>query len=497
MSKHAAQATAADGRGRWWALIALCLGVLMIALNVTIVNVALPSIRLDLRFSEASLVWVVNAYLVTFGGFLILGGRLGDLFGRRRFFLLGIAFFTLASLGCGIATSPGLLVAARSGQGLGGAIVSAVALSQIMNLFTEAPMRAKMLGIYVFVSAGGGSFGLLLGGILTTALSWHWIFLINVPIGVGVYALCFALLPHDDRRPTGGHLDVAGAVTATTSLMLAIYAIVNANQAGWTSAPTLTLLTSAGILLVLFVGIEARVQTPLIPLELFRIRNLTVASIANVLLAVAVLAWNFFSALYLQLVLQFSPLQVGLAFLPANLTIAAMSLVVSPTLVIRFGIRRPLVIGMLLAGVGLAFFARAPLSVNVVLDVLPGMLLLGLGAGMSYSPLLFSALSSVAPCNAGAASGIVSTSFTMGGAVGLSVLASIAAARTDKLLVSGADLPFALSGGYQVAFCIGAVFAALAALISGVFLRKRQQPYPDSEHLDAEMPRNICDDARS
>lgn len=469
----------------------------MISINGTVVNIALPSIRLDLRFSENSLVWVVNAYLITYGGFLLLGGRLGDFFGRRRLFLLGVMLFTLASLGCGLATSPRSLVAARSAQGLGSAIVSAVALSQIMNLFTEATKRAKALGIYVFVGAGGGSLGLLLGGGVTSALSWHWIFLVNVPIGVGVYALCVALLPRDARNnSTHVRLDVAGAATAIVSMMLAVYAIVNGNHVGWSSSQTLAVLAIAGGLLALFVRIESKAQTPLMPLALFRIRNLAVVNISGVFLAAAMLAWSYISALYLQLVLQLNPLEVGLVCLPANLAIAVMSVAVSPTLVMRFGIKRTLVSGMLIAGVGLALLARAPMSANVVLDVLPGILFLGLGAGMAYNPLLLSALGSVALCNSGAASGIINTTFTMGGALGLSVLASIADARTSHLLASGADLPLALSGGYQLAFCIGAVFATLAALISGAFLRDTKQQHQSRKNV---CNRTLCirDDAKS
>lgn len=494
MSKHAVQATGVDVRARWRAFTVLCLGALMTSINAMSVNVALPSIRLDLHFTEASLVWVTNAYVAASGGFLLLVGRLGDLFGRRQLFLVGITIFTLASLGCGLATSPGLLVAARFGQGLGGAIVWSMALSQIMNLFTEAPKRAKALGIYVFVIAGGNSIGLLLGGILTSALSWHWIFLVHVPIGAVVCAMCIALLPHGGGTPTRGRLDVAGAVTITTSLMLAVYAIVSGNQAGWSSAQTLTLLGGAGALLILFVGIEARAQTPLIPLELFRIRNLKVVTIGAMLLAAAMLTWNYVSALYLQLVLQLSPFQVGLAFLPANLTSAVMALVVSPPLVVRLGIKRPLVAGMLIAGIGLSLLARAPVSGNVVGDVIPGMVLLGLGSGVAYHPLLLCALCSVAPYNSGVASGIINTSLMMGGALGLSILVRIAAARTEHLLVSGASVPYALSSGYQIAFSVAAVFVALAALICGVFLRNEQQVDVAIENIGTGIARGICDD---
>jgi EmrB/QacA subfamily drug resistance transporter len=260
-------------RKRWLALMVLCLGVLMIVLDTTIVNVALPSIRTDLGFSETSLVWVVNAYMVTFGGLLLLGGRLGDLYGHRKLFLLGIILFTLASAACGLADTQTLLIIARAVQGMGGAVVSAVALSLIMNLFTEPGDRAKAMGVYGFVCAGGGSIGVLLGGLLTNAFSWHWIFLVNLPIGVAVYALCIGLLPDARGQAHGERLDVAGAITVTTSLMLAVYAIVNGNEAGWTSMQTLGELGAALALLAIFIGVEARVRDPLMPLALFRLRN--------------------------------------------------------------------------------------------------------------------------------------------------------------------------------------------------------------------------------
>ncbi|NYH15615.1 MFS family permease [Paraburkholderia bryophila] len=314
------------GRQRWLALIVLCLGVLMIVLDTTIVNVALPSIAADLGFTETSLVWVVNAYMLTFGGCLLLGGRLGDLYGHRKLFLGGITLFTLASLACGMANSQGLLVCARAVQGLGGAIVSAVSLSLIMNLFTEPGERAKAMGVYGFVCAGGGSIGVLLGGLLTNLLSWHWIFLVNLPIGIAVYALCVALLPSARGHAHGERLDVAGAVSVTASLMLAVYAVVNGNEAGWTSLQTLGLLFAALALLAVFLVIEARVQHPLMPLGLFRLRNVATANVVGVLWAAAMFAWFFISALYLQRVLGYRPLQVGLAFLPANLIMAFFSL---------------------------------------------------------------------------------------------------------------------------------------------------------------------------
>ena len=460
-----------DGRTRWFALIVLCLGSLMIVLDTTIVNVALPSIREDLGFSQTSLAWVVNAYLLTFGGFLLLGGRLGDLFGHRRLFLSGIALFTLASLACGLATSRAFLVTARAIQGLGGAVVSAVSLSLMMSLFTEPAERAKAMGVFGFVAAGGGSIGVLLGGILTDVLDWHWIFLVNVPIGVAVCAVSLRLLPAGRGASAHGRLDVAGAVTVTGALMLAVYAIVNGNQAGWTSGRTVGLLAAAAALLSLFLGIEARVRSPLMPLGLFRLRNVATANVVGVLWAAAMFAWFFLSALYLQLVLGYSPLQVGLAFLPANLIMGAFSLGLSAKLVMRFGIRRPLGVGLSLAALGLLLFVRAPVDGSFAADVLPSMVLLGFGAGIAFNPLLLAAMSDVAPGEAGLASGVVNTAFMMGGALGLAVLASLAASRTDSLLASGEDPLFALNGGYHVAFLAGAVFAVAAATLGTVLLR--------------------------
>ena len=470
-----------DDRKRWLALIILCLGDLMIVLDATIVNVALPSIRTDLGFTETSLVWVVNAYMLTFGGFLLLGGRLGDLFGHRRLFLLGIAFFTAASLACGLAGSQGLLIVARAVQGLGGAVVSAVALSLIMVLFTEPAERAKAMGIFGFVMAGGGSIGVLLGGVITDAFSWHWIFLVNLPVGAAVFALGLALIPAGRGAAGTGRLDVGGAVTVTMSLMLAVYAIVNGNAAGWTSVQTIALLAVGAALLALFLGIEAQVRAPLMPLGLFRLRNVAVANVVGVLWAAAMFAWFFISALYMQLVLGYSPMQVGLAFLPANLIMGAFSLGLSAKMVMRFGIRGPLAIGLLLGAAGLSLFARAPADGTFLIDVLPGMLLLGVGAGVAFNPVLLAAMSDVGPSESGLASGVVNTAFMMGGALGLAILVSFADARTGDLLASGDAAPAALADGYHVAFILGAVFAAGASLLSAVLLRPGlRTPAPES-----------------
>ena len=464
-----------DSRSRWLALLIVCLGDLMIVLDVTIVGVALPSIREDLGFSETSLAWVVNAYLLTFGGFLLLGGRLGDLFGHRRLFLAGITLFTLASLACGLAGSQATLIAARAVQGVGGAIVSAVALSLIVTLFTEPGERAKAMGFFGFVAAGGGSIGVLLGGLLTDAFSWSWIFLVNVPIGIAVVVFSLLVLP-GGRGISGVRLDIAGAVVVTASLMVAVYAIVNGNEVGWTTVQTLGLLAVAAVLLGLFLWIELHVEAPLVPLGLFRLRNLAISNVVGVLWAAAMFAWFFLSALYLQLVLGYTPMEVGLAFLPGNIIMAVFSLGLSAKLVMRFGIRRPLGLGLGLAAVGLLLFARAPVDGTFAIDVLPSMVLLGFGAGMAFNPLLLAAMGDVSQEEAGLASGVVNTAFMMGGALGLAVLASLAASRTDALTGDGANELEALTGGYHVAFLVGAIFAAGAAALGGFLLRPKEMP---------------------
>lgn len=466
-----------EGRARWPALILLCLGELMIVLDTTIVNVALPSIRADLGFSETSLVWVVNAYMLTFGGCLLLGGRLGDLYGHRRLFLAGITLFTVASLACGLANTQGLLVAARAVQGVGGAVVSAVALSLIMNLFTEPGERAKAMGVYGFVCAGGGSIGVLLGGVLTSVLSWHWIFLVNIPVGVAIYAACLVMLPGGKGQAGGQRLDWAGAVTVTAALMLAVYAIVNGNEAGWTSVQSLGLLGGSAVLLAVFGVIEARVAAPLVTLALLRLRNLAISNVVGVLWAASMFAWFFLSALYMQLVLGYDAMQVGLAFLPSNLIMAGCSLGLSAWVVMRFGIRSTLGWGLVMAAAGLVLFALAPVEGRFTPHVLPGMLLLGVGAGIALNPLLLAAMGDVQPEDSGLASGVVNTAFMMGGALGLAILASLADARTGSLRASGADTAVALHGGYQLAFWVSAVAAGVAAMLGGLALR----PLPVAE----------------
>ena len=421
-----------DARSRWLALYVLCLASLMIVLDVTIVNVALPSIRDDLGFSETSVAWVVNAYVLTYGRFLLLGGRLGDLYGHRKLFLIGISVFTLASLACGLATSQAFLIAARGVQGVGGAIASAVSLSLMVNLFTEPGERAKAMGIFGFVAAGGGSLGVVLGGILTDTISWHWIFLVNFPIGVLVVLLSLRLLPTEHVRMADQRLDIGGAVTITGALMIAVYAIVNGGKNGWTSFETLGLLGVSLAVFLVFLYIETTVNSPLVPLALFKLRNLATADVVGVLWAAAMFAAFFLSAQYLQFVLGYSPLRVGLSFLPSNLIMAVFSIGLSAKLVMRYGFRAPLATGLGLAGAGILLLAFAPTDATYLVNVLPSMILIGVGAGMAFNPVLLAAMSDVEPEQSGLASGVINTSFMMGGALGLAILASVAASRTSS-----------------------------------------------------------------
>ena len=469
---------------RWLALMVLCFGTLMIVLDTTIVNVALPSIKADLNFTESSLAWIINAYLLTFGGFLLLGGRLGDIFGHRKLFVSGIGLFTVASLACGLATSQEMLIIARAVQGIGGAVVSAVGLSLTMNLFTNPQERAKAIGIFGFVAAGGGSLGVLLGGFLTDAFDWHSIFLVNIPVGILVVALSMIYLPAARAEKESGHLDIAGAVTITSSLMIAVYAIVNGNLVGWASAQTLGMLGASIVLMAAFLFIESKVKSPLMPLGHFKKRNLAIANLMAVLWAGAMFAWFFLSALYLQLVLGFTPLQVGLSFLPGNLIMAILSIGVSAKLVMKFGIKPPLAIGLFLAAIGLLLLSWAPVNGDYFVNVFPGMILLGIGAGIAFNPLLLVAMSDVDPHESGLASGFVNTSFMMGGALGLAILASLAALISQGLIASGMGEIAALNGGYQFAFLVGAIFAALAAILGATQLNPKKM---SSEQMEGSM----------
>ena len=460
-----------DLKSRWLALYVLCLGDLMIVLDSSIVNVALPSIQSDLGFSSSALAWVVNAYLLTFGGFLLLSGRLGDLLGNKRVFLGGVVSFTTASVACGLAPSAGLLVAGRAVQGLGGAAVSAVALSLIMGLFSDPAERARAMGVFGFVMSGGGAVGLLLGGVLTGLFSWHWIFLVNVPIGVGVWLAARRVLPADDAVTERVRVDALGAVLVTGALMLSVYGIVTS---------TWLLLAGSAVLLAAFVLWESRTAAPLVPLRLFTLRNVVVSQVVGVLWAAAMFAWFFLAALYLQQVLGYDALEVGLAFVPTSVVMALCSLRVSDRLVMRFGIRRPLMAGLGLAAASLALFSRAPVDGGFGTDVLPSMLLLGAGAGIAFNPVLLAAMGDVEPHESGLASGVVNTSFMMGGALGLAVLVSLSTWRTDTLAADGAGDLAALNGGFQLAFAAGAIAALGAAVVGGLLLRPKPMAAPAS-----------------
>ena len=474
-----------DDRKRWLALLLVCAAQLMIVLDGTIVNVALPVIQSSLGFSEVALSWVVNAYLLTFGGFLLLGGRAGDLFGRRRVFMLGLALFTLASLFCGLASSQALLVAARAVQGLGGAIIAPAALSIIITTFTEPADRARAMGIWGFVASGGGTTGVLLGGVLVGTLGWPWIFLVNLPIGIVALALCRPLLDAGRGESAGGGFDLAGALLVTASLLAAVYAIVGTNTVGWVSAQTVILLAVAASLMGLFAAVEARTRVPLVPLGIFRSRNLTVSNVVMVLTVAGIFGWFFFGALYLQRVLSYGSLQTGLAFLPATLILGALSYSAAAKVVNRFGVKPMMVVGMSLMAFSLVIFARAPVGGSFVLHVLPGMVLLGFGASFAFLTVILASVSGVPERDAGLASGLVNTAQQLGGALGLAVLASVAASHTESIGGVGSAPVAALNGGYHTAFLLSAIFVALAAVLAAALLRLDTDGKEVGEKVDA------------
>jgi EmrB/QacA subfamily drug resistance transporter len=464
--------TAAESdRRRWLALYVLCAGVLMIVLDATVVNVALPSIKNDLDFTQNNLAWVVNAYLIAFGGLLLLSGRLGDLIGHRRVFMAGLAVFTGASLLCGLAQTQEMLIAARFIQGAGGALASAVTLGMIVTMFPEPREQAKAIGVFGFVASAGGSIGLLAGGILTDLISWHWIFFVNVPIGFLTGLLALRLV---ESRPGIGlseGADAPGAVLVTAGLMLAVYTILGVEKHGWTSAHTLILAAISVALVAAFVLRQARIEKPLMPLRLFHSRNVTGANIVMALLVVGMFGLFFLGALYLQLVLGYEPLEVGLAFLPGSLLMGVLSLGFTDKLNMRFGPRRVLIAGLGLLLIALLLFALTPVDGNYIVDVFPAMFIFGAGAGVAFPALMMLAMSGATPQDAGLASGLVNTTGQVGGAIGLALLATISAERTDSLLAAGESQAEALLGGYHVAYLIGAALAVVAIVAAATVLR--------------------------
>jgi EmrB/QacA subfamily drug resistance transporter len=449
------------------ALYVLCAGMLMIVLDVTVVNVALPSIQTDLGFSTSSLAWVVNAYLIAFGGLLLLAGRFGDLIGRRRVFLAGVTLFTLASAACGLADSQSLLVAARFVQGIGGAMTSAVILGMIVTMFPEPREQAKAIGVYAFVASAGGSVGLLAGGVLTQSLDWHWIFFVNIPVGIATVVLARRLIDHDAGIGFGAGADVPGAVLVTAALMLSVYTIVKpAAEHGWGAAQTLTLAGVSVVLLAGFLVRQARARNPLVPLGIFRSPGLAAANAIQVLSVPAMFGMFFLGALYLRRVLGYDALDIGLAFLPVTVVMGLFSIRYSERLVTRFGARATMLPGLVLIAAGLVVFAQASVHARYLTEVMPAMLLLGLGAGVCFPALMTLAMSGARPEDAGLASGLLNTTAQVGGALGLAVLATLSSSRSHDLLASGHSSPAALTGGYELAFWIAAGLAAAAIVVT-------------------------------
>jgi EmrB/QacA subfamily drug resistance transporter len=471
---------------RWIALVVLCVGMLMIILDSTVVNVALPSIQRDLHFSQPSLAWVVNAYLITFGGLLLLAGRLGDLIGRKRMFMGGLALFTLASLACGLAQSQGVLIAARFIQGVGGAATSAVILGMVVTMFPEPGEQGKAIGVYSFVAAAGASIGLLLGGVVTQAINWHWIFFINLPIGVVTALLASRLVERDGEVP-GLHrgIDIGGAALVTSAVMLAVYTIVKASDYGFGSAHTLGLGALSLLLLAAFVWRESVAREPLIPLRVFRSRNVSGANAIQLLMVAGLFGMFFLGVLFMQHVLGYSSIGTGVAFLPVSVGIGVFSLGFSARLNNRFGAKATLVPSLALVVAGLAWMSRAPVGANYATDLLPAMLLLGIGAGLSFPSLMTLAMSGATAGDSGLASGLVNTTMQVGGALGLAVLATLSTTRTGHLLHAGTSHAAALTGGYHLAWVISAAIAG-AGLLVGLLVLEGARITADQEEIAAE-----------
>ena len=469
-------AEATSDRSRWLALYVLCAGMLMIVLDITIVNVALPTIQDDLGFSQSNLAWVVNGYLIAFGGLLLLSGRFGDILGRKDVFMAGLAVFTFASLLCGLAQSQEMLVGARFLQGIGGAMTSAVILGMIVTMFPEPREQAKAIGVYAFVASGGGSVGLLLGGVLTESINWHWIFFVNIPIAIVTALLAARLLERDKGIGFGDGADVLGAVLITGSLMLGVYTIVSpAAENGWGSAEALGLSAVSLALLAGFLVREARTANPLIPLRIFRSRNVSGANVIQALSVAGMFGMFFLGSLYFERVLGYSALEIGLAFIPVTIVMGTLSVRYTEPLIMRFGAKPAMLTGMSLIAAGLLLFARVPVDGSYVADALPAMLLFGAGAGLSFPALMTLAMSGATQEDAGLASGLVNTSAQVGGALGLAVLATLSASRSDDLIADGEATASALTSGYHLAFLIGAALV-VAAIVVGLTVIERVEP---------------------
>jgi EmrB/QacA subfamily drug resistance transporter len=459
--------------------------MLMIVLDATIVNVALPSIQDDLGFSQSSLAWVVNAYLIAFGGLLLLAGRLGDLIGRRRVFMIGLGVFTVASLVCAVADSQGVLIGARFLQGAGGALTSAVILGMVVTMFPEPREQAKALGVYSFVASSGGSIGLLAGGAITEAISWHWIFFVNLPIGAITALLALRLVKRDEGIGLDRGADVPGAALVTGALMLGVYTILEAGDYGWGSLHTIGLGALSLALLAAFVGRQARAANPLMPLRLFKSVNVAGANAVQALMVAGMFSMFFLGALYLQRVLGYDALEVGLSFLPGTIVIGALSLGLAERLIMRFGPKATLLPGLGLMAASLALFARVPVDGTYVVDVLPVMLLLGMGAGVTFPALMTLVMSGATHEDAGMASGLANTTMQVGGAIGLAVLATLATTHTERLLGDGHSAAAALTDGYRFAFAVGAALLVAAIVVAVTVLRS---PAPEADGVGVAAP---------
>ncbi|HEV2791235.1 MAG TPA: MFS transporter [Solirubrobacterales bacterium] len=478
--------TTENDRTRWLALYVLCAGMLMIVLDATIVNVALPSMQDDLGFSQNNLAWVINAYMIPFGGLLLLAGRMGDLLGQRRVFLFGLAIFTAASLLCAASQSQEMLIGARFVQGIGGALSSAVILGMIVTMFPEPSAQAKAIGVYGFVASAGGSIGLLLGGVLTEAISWHWIFFINLPIGIGVAYMAKRLVASPQGIGLEHGADYPGAALITGSLMLGVFTILQIVEWGWFDTKTIVLSAISAALLALFLHRQATIANPLMPLRLFRSRNVAGSNVLQALLVAGMFGMFFLGALYLQRVLGYSALDVGLAFLPTTIVMGSLSLGFSEKLIMRFGPRTTLIPGICLVVVALLLFARTPVDGDYLTDLLPPFLLIGIGVGTSFPSVMTLAMSGATPEDSGLASGFVNTSMQVGGAIGLAVLATLSTERTESLLADGESLAQALTSGYHVAYLIGAGLATIAVAIA-VFVLRAPEPDATGAPQDGEL----------